>query len=446
MIVYVAALYMFWMVVILRRLLTSPLPRPTDVAQLSVFFYNAPLALVATLPVADALDGYAIFLNTIAGDSELAATTLVLAIAACASLEVGRHFGGLLQQAAKYRTSLRAKASIKLQLNAAILCFGGVLTVFLGIALFGVDAFFAGYAIESKSGTASEGSALIFFAYETIGLCAFIWLACRLATGKSAGSWMVIISLAIIFTLTLVRGKRLEMIIAMLPFILILWSTKMRTFGSRLAMVSLMVLAVSAMASFRFGEIPDIAALAFNIFSEGLYAGHVTPGLVEAVQTQSIPMEGGIRFIAAFAALVPRFIFPAKDELIYQSLTDVSQFAPLGATSMLAEVYLQGGLVACILFFGFIGIIGRRLEIKSLLGSDATVSVKTFFYLVFLCSFIPHFRDGIIPAIKIPMQLLIMLGFLFVISQVRLSKVRLSASVLKKSATTSTQPPTLQTV
>ncbi len=438
MIAYVAGLYLLWMVVILRRLLTSSLPRPTDVAQLSVFFYNAPLALVATLPIADFLDGYAIFLNAVAGDSELAATTLLLAVAACASLEVGRHLGGLRLRAAHNRTSLQAKASLKLQRNAALLCLGGLLTVFLGIVLFGVDAFFAGYAIESTSGSASEGSALIFFAYETIGLCAFIWLVCRLATGKVACIWVVFITIAVILTLTLIRGKRLEMIIAMLPFILILWSTKLRSFGSRLAAASVMVLAVSAMASLRFGEIPDAAALAFNIFSEGLYAGHVTPGLVEAVQTQSVRMEGGIRFAAAFAALVPRFIFPAKDELIYQSLTDVSEFAPLGATSMLAEVYLQGGWIACILFFGFIGIVGRRLEIKSLLGSDASVPIKTLVYLVFLCSFIPHFRDGIIPAIKIPLQLLIMLGFLFLISQVRIFKLKRSLPCLRRSAANAT--------
>jgi hypothetical protein len=437
-IAYVAGLYLLWMVVILRRLLTSSLPRPTDVAQLSVFFYNAPLALVATLPIADFLDGYAIFLNAVAGDSELAATTLLLAVAACASLEVGRHLGGLRLRAAHNRTSLQAKASLKLQRNAALLCLGGLLTVFLGIVLFGVDAFFAGYAIESTSGSASEGSALIFFAYETIGLCAFIWLVCRLATGKVACIWVVFITIAVILTLTLIRGKRLEMIIAMLPFILILWSTKLRSFGSRLAAASVMVLAVSAMASLRFGEIPDAAALAFNIFSEGLYAGHVTPGLVEAVQTQSVRMEGGIRFAAAFAALVPRFIFPAKDELIYQSLTDVSEFAPLGATSMLAEVYLQGGWIACILFFGFIGIVGRRLEIKSLLGSDASVPIKTLVYLVFLCSFIPHFRDGIIPAIKIPLQLLIMLGFLFLISQVRIFKLKRSLPCLRRSAANAT--------
>lgn len=423
MIAYVAAPYLLWMAIILRRLLTAPLPRPTDVAQLSIFFYNAPLALVAVLPIADVLDGYAIFLNAIASDDKIAATTLVLAIVSCASLEVGRHLGSLRLYAVKYRTSLRVKASMKLQLNAAALSFGGLLTVFLGIVLFGADAFFAGYAIESKSGTASEGSALIFFAYETIGLCAFIWLACRLATGKPTGYWMVIFSLATIVTLTVIRGKRLEMIIALLPFILILWSTKIRTLRSRCVMAFLMVLAVSAMASFRFGEIPDLAVLAFNAFSEGLYAGHVTPGLVEAVQTQSIPIEGGIRFAAAFAALVPRFIFPAKDELIYQSLTDVSQFAPLGATSMLAEVYLQGGLIACILFFGTIGIIGRRLEIRSLLDDHASVPLKTLFYLLFLCSFIPHFRDGIIPAIKIPLQLLIMMIFLFIISNVRFSKV-----------------------
>jgi hypothetical protein len=429
-IAYFAALYLLWMIVIFRRLLTSSLPRPTDVAQLSVFFYNAPLALVATLPIADALDGYPIFLNTIAGDVELAAKTLALAVVACASLELGRHLGGLRLWAAKYHTSLRVKTSLKLQRNAALLCFGGLLTAFVGIAFFGVDSFFAGYAIESSSGSASEGSALIFFAYETIGLSAFIWLVCRHATGKRGGGWIVIISLTVIFTLTLIRGKRLELIIAMLPFILILWSTKLRSLGSRLAMAAFMVLAVSSMASFRFGEIPNAASLAFHIFSEGLYAGHVTPGLVEAVQTRSVPTEGGVRFLVAFAAMVPRFIFPAKDELIYQSLTDVSEFAPLGATSMLAEVYLQGGWFACVLFFGFVGVIGRKLEIKSLLGGGASVPIKTFLYIVFLCSFIPHFRDGIIPAIKIPYQLLIMLGFLFLISQVRLFKVRLSPTSL----------------
>ena len=217
---------------------------------------------------------------------------------------------------------------------------------------------------------------------------------------------MVTLALVCLVAITMVRGKRLELIIALLPLFLLLWSTRLKRPLYRVGAVALAVLTISSLASLRYGEIPDVASLAFNTFSEGLYAGHVTPGVIEALDQHWIQLEYGLRYLAAFAAFIPRFIFPSKDEVIYQSLTDMIQFAPLGATSMLAEVYLQGATVAILISFGFVGALSRTLELKTLAADDGQLPFKAVLYLVFVCSFVPHFRDGLIPSIKIPLQLI----------------------------------------
>ena len=278
--------------------------------------------------------------------------------------------------------------------------------------------------MESDSIHAAEGTALIFYAYEMVGISGFIWFVCRRTTARNDGVWMICLALGILLAITIMRGKRLEMVIAIMPMILILWSTKLRSIKSRISLLLLIVAILSFMASLRLGQFPDVSDLIFHIFSEGLYAGHVTPGIINALDLKNIEYEGGARFLASLVAFVPRFIFPGKDQFIYESLTNISQFAPLGATSILAEVYLQYGAIAVLIFFGVLGYIAKKFEIGTLGISETTLPVKSILYIIFLCSFIPHFRDGIIPSIKIPIQLLIMFSVLFIMASGRLVKIK----------------------
>jgi hypothetical protein len=304
-------------------------------------------------------------------------------------------------------------------------CLGALAVVALGIALFGVDTFFAGYAVESNSALSTEGTALIFFAYEVIGICSFIWVFARLQTGRNYGRLWIVLALGCLVTITAMRGKRLELIIALLPLLLLAWSSVLTQPLRRCAALLVGVLAISAMASLRQGELPDAASLAFNTFSEGLYAGHVTPGVLEAIEHGSLETEDGMRYVAAVAAFVPRFLFPDKDDIVYKSLTDVGQFAPLGATSILAEAFLQGGMLAAAAWFLAVGLLAGRLEDPSTPREGRRIPLKLLLYVIFVCSFIPHFRDGLIPAIKIPLQLLVVSTVVVGLAGGRVSRTRI---------------------
>jgi len=207
-------------------------------------------------------------------------------------------------------------------------------------------------------------------------------------------------------TITAMRGKRLELIIALLPLLLLAWSSVLSHPLRRTTTLLMGIFIVSGFASLRQGELPSVDSLIFNTFSEGFYAGHVTPGVLEAVQQGTLKTEDGLRYLAAMAAFVPRFIFPEKDAIVYSSLNDIGQFAPLGATSILAEAYLQGGAFAAALWFLIVGLLAGRLEVSSMLREGERIPLKFLFYAIFVSSFILHFRDGLIPAIKIPLQLL----------------------------------------
>ena len=179
-------------------------------------------------------------------------------------------------------------------------------------------------------------------------------------------------------------------------------------------MVIIGLLLLSSIASLRFGEIPTFESIFFNSVSEGYYAGHATPGVIDAINSGDMNYEFGKRFALGVLAFIPRFIFPAKDEYIYNSLNDIGQVAPLGATSILAEVYLQGGSIAVIIWFLMLGFISQKLlpHINRDIFDKNRICLRVIFYVIFIASFIPHFRDGIISCIKMFIQLAIVALFL----------------------------------
>jgi len=412
--------YFFWLVIIFSRVLRSCLPRPSDVVVLSLFFYNVPLALAAYLADWKALGDYMIFLNAVSRDREIADSAMILAILSSASVAVGRW----ISRPRSSRFEWSFPASARLQSVCALFCVASLAAVTLGILLFGVDTFFAGYAVESSSSLSTEGTALIFFAYEVIGICSFIWVFSRLLTGHNNGRLWIALALGALIMITAMRGKRLELIIALLPLLLLAWSSVLFNPLRRTFILIISVLVISAFASFRQGELPSVESLLFNTFSEGLYAGHVTPGVLEAVQQGSLKTEDGMRYIAAIAAFVPRFIFPDKDAVIYGSLSDIGQFAPLGATSLLAEAYLQGGTLAAAVWFLIVGFLAGRLEAPSIQREGRRIPLKLLFYVIFISSFVLHFRDGLIPAIKIPLQLLVVSAIVVGVAGGRVRRIR----------------------
>jgi hypothetical protein len=182
---FLVAAYLFWFAMVLQRLLVDRLPSPMDVVYLSLFFYNIPLALVALLIGEGSVGEFTVFLNAAAGDLETANKTLLIAMLASASVAVG----GVLMRAFGRGTAfcLLVALDTSLHRNSGRLAFVSVLAIALGVSMFGFSMFFAGYEIESHSAPAASGTALVSFAYEVIGVSAFVWLLCRLSTGRPAG-------------------------------------------------------------------------------------------------------------------------------------------------------------------------------------------------------------------------------------------------------------------
>mgnify|MGYP005990540029 CR=1 FL=1 len=180
--------------------------------------------------------------------------------------------------------------------------------------------------------------------------------------------------------------------------------------GGGLAVFGLVV--VSAM---RLDSALDYKLGVLLLFSEGLYAGHSLPGIVERLQIHTLDYEYGTRFLNAITAFVPRFLWEGKDDMVYAGNLILKGVAPQGATSFLAEIVLQGGFGAIMICYTLMGFLFERIA-RFQDDWDHYLSVGVLparfgAYLIAVAIFIPHFRDGIIPAVKLSLQA----GLLFMI-------------------------------
>jgi len=399
------------------RLLVLRFPHPLDLAIVSVLYYSLPLALLATV-IGDSSGN--VLLNLAAADPQIALRSMQYALLACVSAYAGLLVAKLLSRSTpRLRFALLQQDEIKTHIFALLLL--GLIV--LGIILFGPATYFSGYNVESQAGSAASGTALIYSSIEMLGLViAYSFLISRGLNRRPNYKLIGIIMLALL-SLAVVRGKRLEIISAFLPLGILIFATS-RFFGStrgRLLSVLGAAVLISMMASLRFGEMPTPASIAFNLVSEGLFAGHSLPGVIERLNAGQLEYEYGARIGAGLLAVIPRFVWPSKDELLYTGDEALKDLSPLGATNILAEVVLQGGAIAVILWFLCVGFVFERVY-QSLHGFDAALAARRLpamfiVYLVIMCSFIPHFRDGLVPAMKISLQTLI---FFFVISGIRL--------------------------
>ena len=388
----------------LWRLLTDRFPHPADIATLSVFYYALPLAIVAAV-FQD--DGGLVFLNPAASDPVIALQSMHYAVLAVACLQLGRWL------ASKFRASetrlqfpLTARDAAKTRVFVALL----IAQMSVGVLLYGSDTFFSGYAVESVEGTAALGNALIYSSIELIGLSlAYAFLINRASPARSLPK-LLIIAAIVLLLMAVIRGKRLEIVSAFLPIGLMIFGTRtfFRTIRRRVITLGIVALLISLLASLRLGEVPNLPSLLFNLFSEGLYAGHSLPGIIDKLNSGQIDYEYGVRVMGGLLAFVPRFIWPGKDQVLYAGNHALEGVSPLGATSMLAEVVLQGGAVAVVIWFLSMGFVFQRLY-SSQDKLDQSLRARhlpagMIGYLVAVSIFVPHFRDGLIPAIKIALQ------------------------------------------
>lgn len=393
------------------RLLTRRFLHPADLATISVFYYTVPLALIAIV-LGD--DSGLIFLHRAAADYGIAVQSIHWALLAMACLEIGRWCGRTFHKHSALQFPLqpadRAKAS------ALLVFFLGLIA--LGILLYGPGAFFAGYATPSSAATASLGNALIYASIEFIGLTmGYMFLVSR-AAGTRFMSPLLVVVMGVLVFLAVARGKRLEIVSAFFPIGVLLFGTHpwFRNWRSRLVSGGVAAILISLLASIRLNQTPNVAVVVFNLLSEGFFAGHSLPGVIDRLQVGSLEYENGVRVGLALLAFVPRFIWPTKDDIVYVGNEALSGVAPGGATNILAEVLLQGGAVAVVIAYVAMGFVSQRAYVSQQ-RFDAAIGARrlpwgTLFYLILLATFVPHFRDGLIPSIKMLMQASL---FLFVL-------------------------------
>jgi hypothetical protein len=119
--------------------------------------------------------------------------------------------------------------------------------------------------------------------------------------------------------------------------------------------------------------------------------------------------------------------------MVYAGNIALESVSPLGATNILAEIVLQGGLIAVAVVYTIMGYLFQRVMLFQRnwdFDRDAgLIPLRFGFYLIVIAIFVPHFRDGIIPAIKLSLQ-----GLVFFILLVEFSKTSSFQKLTKSTA------------
>lgn len=388
----------------LLNMLRSRFIQPIDLAILSTWYYTVPLAVCGHLLLNPR---GLIFLHAPAANPAIAQQSMVYAMVAILALLSGQMIGKAMGPAALSAAfALNPAGEGRARVAFALL----ISMVVLGVLQFGVVQFFQGYATESDLQGSTLGMALVYFAVGSFGLV--IAYAILLYRATRTRSLLFLIALAALCALAvlLIRAKRLEIVTTLLPAVIVLLAGRksVKIVASRVLLGGLATAALIAVSIIRVGDQLDLVTLNFYLFSEGLYAGHSLPGIIARLDSHMIGYENGARFLSAILGFVPRFLWPEKDDIVYAGNLALDGVSPLGATSILSEIVLQGGVLAVIISYGLMGLLfdrASRFEEQWDRAIAANVVPGRFIlYLVLITIFVPHFRDGIIPAIKLTLQ------------------------------------------
>ena len=394
------------------RLVADRFPNPVDLACISLVYYALPLSVAGYFYLN--YGGY-IFLNAYAGDQELAFSSMAYLFISLIGLFAGRVVAGMMGAPARLAFLPLSPATEE---RTQFVFVGLIGMIVLGVVLFGVVEFAAGYATISNRATSAVGNALVYWAVESMGLAMMVALLLRRYRPNPRLMALVVCSLILLAIIFVLRAKRLEVVVALLPVAVLLMSRRasIKLTVKKVFLGSLAVLALILISSIRVDTNLDVFYSVFYLFSEGLYAGHTLPGVIDRTSTGMLAYEYGARFVNGVIAFIPSFVWPGKEEMIYAGNLELQKLAPQGATHILAEVVLQGGFVAVALTFFVMGIIFQRLTYFEATWDaalkDGYMPFRFGLYLIAIAIFIPHFRDGIIPAMKLALQATVFLVIL----------------------------------
>lgn len=379
-------------------------PHAKDVATISIFYYGVPLAVAGYF---DLNYDHMAFLATFAADQGLAALSIQFIVVSLIALHLGSSLGQRLGPAELTRFGLVNTLTFE---RMRFIFIGLVGLIVAGVYLFGVQEFLAGYATEGLDATGSTGNAVVYVTLELMGLTIAYAMILGLSTGRIPFKTLILTCLTIMLIILAIRAKRLEVVSAFIPPAVILLSRRsaLSSTSWRVIAGSAAVAALILISAVRASTELSLGQSFFLFFSEGLYAGHSLPGITERLQTQLLGYENGSRFVNALLGFVPRFLWEGKDEMVYVGNLALKGVAPLGATSFLAEVVLQGGFVAIAICYTIMGFVFERIMRFQDAWDDGiaagAIPARCGAYLIAIAIFIPHFRDGIIPAVKLSLQ------------------------------------------
>lgn len=386
------------------RLLHSRFLQPLDLAVVSTFYYGVPLA-IAGFFIYNPRD--MIFLHTQAADPALAMQAMRYILAAIVSMYAGHWVAGRLGKPV-LGTYFELDRS---GLPRAWLALAALLGIIgLGVLSFGLNDFLGGYANESSADTGVLGLALVYFATGSLGIVVAHALLLNKFLSRKELWLLVMVAFAVAIVVLLIRSKRLEIVTTFLPVAIILLAARgtFKVASWRILLGGGAIAALVAVAVIRIGDTFELFTVNFYLLSEGLYAGHALPGIIHRLESGMVGYEHGIRFVNSLLAFVPRFVWEGKDDFIYTGNLALEGVSPLGATTFLAEVVLQGGLIAVVGVHLVLGFIFQRVMYFENVWDEALASGKIpgrfIAYLVLAAIFVPHFRDGIIPAVKLALQ------------------------------------------
>lgn len=405
------------------RMLRSRFLGTADLAILSTWYYAVPLAFFAFIKLNPR---GRIFLHSAAANPSIAVESMQYVVLAMIALLVGQAIGRFMGPAklTSFFSTDHAGETRAWTAFAVLVAMTG-----FGILQFGVGEFFQGYSTESDLEGATLGIILVYFAVGSFGIIIAYALLLYRATLKRSLLYLIAFSVIAALAVLLIRSKRLEVVITLLPVVIILLSTRKsyKAATSRLIIGALALVGLVAISIVRVGDEFDPFTLSFYFLSEGLYAGHSLPGLIARADSNMIDYEWGGRFLSAVLGFVPRFLWPDKDAIVYAGNLALEDLSPLGATSMLAETVLQGGIAAVLIFYTLMGIAferASRFEVDwDRAISNGVIPTRFIAYLVLTTTFVPHFRDGIIPAIKLSLQAGVFMSILVRISNQKTSGI-----------------------
>jgi oligosaccharide repeat unit polymerase len=410
-------------VISLRNLLVQRFPHPADLAIVSTYYYAVPLAICGYF----SFNPQAIvFLHSYAADPGLASQSLRFAFLAICAIQIGRWAATKTGDGdLRYYFPIGSGSALRASAGYAFLL--GL--VAFGIVLFGWQAFVSGYATESNSLTANVGIALVYFATGTSGLAFAYTLLIRMKAGDRTIPWAMLLLILVVIFVLIARSKRLEIVSAMIPAAIVLFSQRksFKVTTKRIVAGLFAVTVLVAISIYRIDSSEKIGffGIAFYSLSEGLYAGHSLPGILGKLETRALDFEYGGRFVNSLLGFIPSFLWEGKNDMVYAGNVALEDASPLGATNILAEIVLQGGLVAVTVVYTVMGYIFQRAMLFQRNWDydreTGVIPLRFGFYLVVIAIFVPHFRDGIIPSIKLSLQ-----GIVFFIALVGIKKIELS--------------------